>query len=380
MRSPGNRLHRPFVTPRSSGPKLWGVLVPSAFALALAACTPVNSDDGDSPGTGGSSGARSGGSSGGGGTGGSASRGGSGGTPSGQGGSGAGGTTATGGTSGGDGGSSGTGGDGGSATGGSAGPGSGGSSGTGGASGGPDASVGNDGPPASGAGCAGTSVKTAFCADFDDQTNGQEPKGTFGLNKGGYATMTVDTSNKYSGTQSLHIKLTNAPDSGHARLEFSAPVMPLPSNDIHGRMMVFLSRNVKNHWDLVTAFASDKINDSESVIQDTFGSYGSDGHIESVHQPGDDSVDSTTKFPVGRWACLQWEFNGSPTMHQIKVKLDGQFIDKGMNLSKSGWKAATFKSMGIGWINYEGGVGGVIDMFIDDLAFGEQEIPCPAAK
>jgi hypothetical protein len=240
--------------------------------------------------------------------------------------------------------------------------------------------MGNDVPPASGAGCAGASVKTAFCADFDDQMNGQEPKGMFGLNKGGYATMTVDTSNKYSGTQSLHIKLTNAPDSGHARLEFSAPVLPLASNDLHGRMMVFLSRNVKNHWDLVTAFASDKINDSESVVQDTFGSYGADGHIESVHQPGDDSVDSTTKFPVGKWACLQWEFNGSPAMHQIKVKMDGQFIDKGMALAKGSWKPATWKSMGIGWINYEGGVSGVIDMFIDDLAFGETEIPCPAAK
>jgi len=99
-----------------------------------------------------------------------------------------------------------------------------------------------------------------------------------------------------------------------------------------------------------------------------------------VHQPGDDSVDSTTKFPVGKWACLQWEFKGTPGMpHVITVKLDGQFIEKGMMLAKSSWKTATWNSLGIGWINFEGGVAGTINMWLDDLAFGEQEIPCPPA-
>jgi hypothetical protein len=149
---------------------------------------------------------------------------------------------------------------------------------------------------------------------------------------------------------------------------------------MYGRLMVFLDRNVKNHWDLVTAYASDKIQDSESVVQDTFGSYGSDGHIESVHQPGDDSVDSTTKFPVGKWACLQWSFTGAAgAATKITVKMDGQYIDKGMSLAKAAWKGATWKSMGIGWINYEGGVSGEVNMWLDDIAFGEQEIPCPAA-
>jgi hypothetical protein len=267
-----------------------------------------------------------------------------------------------------------TGGAGGSDTGGKGG-GSGGA-GTGGAK--PDGGAADGPPSSSGAGCKGVTAK--FCSDFDDQMNGMEPKGPFTLNKGGYATMTVDTGKKYSGAQSLHIALNNSPDSGHARLQFAAPLLPLPSNDIHGRLMIFLDRNVKNHWDLVTAFASTSINDSESVTQDTFGSYGSDGHIESVHQPGDDSVDSTTKFPVGKWACLQWEFKGTPGMpHVITVKLDGQFIDKGMTLAKASWKPATWNSMGIGWINFEGGVSGTINMWIDDLAFGEQEIPCPPA-
>ena len=321
----------------------------------------------------------------GGGSGGDTDTGGSGADTGGSSGGGKGGSTGTGGkatgdSTGGGGGSAtgGAGGDGGSTTGGSGGSSTGGSGGSG--TGGAPADAGaKDGPPTStGAGCMGVTAK--FCSDFDDQMKGQEPKGMFTLNKGGYAMMTVDTSKKYSGAQSLHIQLNNSPDSGHARLQFAAPLLPLPSNDIHGRLMIFLDRNVKNHWDLVTAFASNSINDSESVVQDTFGSYGTDGHIESVHQPGDDSVDSTTKFPVGKWACLQWEFKGTPGMpHVITVKLDGQFIEKGMMLAKSGWKAATWNSMGIGWINFEGGVGGTINMWIDDLAFGEQEIPCPPA-
>jgi hypothetical protein len=34
--------------------------------------------------------------------------------------------------------------------------------------------------------------------------------------------------------------------------------------------------------------------------------------------------------------------------------------------------------MFFGWKNFEGGISGNIDFWADDLAFGEQEIPCPA--
>ena len=35
--------------------------------------------------------------------------------------------------------------------------------------------------------------------------------------------------------------------------------------------------------------------------------------------------------------------------------------------------------MALGWINF-GGVNGTIDMWLDDVAFGEQPIGCPPPK
>jgi hypothetical protein len=199
----------------------------------------------------------------------------------------------------------------------------------------------------------------------------------------GAGAMTVDTSKFFSGKQSMHIHMVNPGSDSSARLAFQAPVLPLASNDVFGRAMVFLTKNVGNHWDFVTAFGTDAIQDDDSKIQYTVGSMG-DGHLMPVYQPGDDSVDSTTKFPVARWGCLEWEFKGAPDgTHALRVWLDNKLIDKGEILKggpgKANWAATTWKSMGIGWLNF-GGVNGTIDMWLDDVAIGEQRIGCPAPQ
>ena len=43
------------------------------------------------------------------------------------------------------------------------------------------------------------------------------------------------------------------------------------------------------------------------------------------------------------------------------------------------WKAAMWSYLDFGWINFQKS-SIPVDMWFDDLAFGEQEIPCPAAK
>ena len=146
--------------------------------------------------------------------------------------------------------------------------------------------------------------------------------------------------------------------------------------------MVFLAKNVGNHWDLVTAFGTDKPVDDDAFTQYTLGSMG--GHMMAVYQPGDDSVDSSTQFPVNRWACIQWEFMGAADgTHLLRFRVDGQLIDKG-EITKGGianknWKPTTWKSMTFGWINF-GNANSAVDMWVDNLAFGEQDIPCPPAK
>ena len=275
-------------------------------------------------------------------------------------------------------------------------PGSGGSGGSGGAPG-RDAGTSNrdSGPRADGArgdtpaasasapGCNGVTAK--FCADFDDQTSGQEPKGPFTLVKNNSGTqagaMLVDGTKAFSGKNSFHIHITNASGDTKAQLAFTAPLLPLPSNDINGRAMVFLTRDPPNHWDLVTAFGTNEPEDNDELTQYTLGSMS--GHLMPVYQPGDDSVDSSDGLPIGRWACLQWRFFGAPAApantHNITVKLDGKLIDKG-EITRGGpgranWAATIWKSMKFGFITF-GGAGNV-DMWIDDLAFGERENPLP---
>jgi hypothetical protein len=298
----------------------------------------------------------------------------------------------TGGTSGGTGGSGDTGGSGGAATGGASGGsggaggaatgGRGGAGGSGGAAGGSGGSAGGAGGSAGGAtgssGCAGSTAKV--CDDFDAQTMGAEPKGMYAVVKTNNATVTVDTTRAFSGKQSLHLHLTNPGSDSKAQLAFTAPVLPFMNNDVHGRAMVWLVKNPANHWDFATAFGTDQPQDDDTKIQYTVGSMS--GHLMAVYQPGDDSVDSTTQFPVGRWGCLQWEFKGAPDgSHVLKIMLDGKLIDKG-NITKGGpqgnWPATTWKSMKVGWINF-GSVGMAVDMWIDDLAVSDAEIPCAAA-
>jgi hypothetical protein len=286
----------------------------------------------------------------------------------------------TGGATGGQGGNpaSGTGGGGGRA-GGDASVGTGGTSGdTGGAPDGVPAAM--DGPPSptASADCS----KAKFCDDFDKQIAGAEPKGPFAIRKSGGGTIIVDSTKPYSGAQSLHVHFDNVASGAKAQLSFVKPAIAFPfaANTIHGRMMLFMSRVPTVHWDLVTGFATDAPVDNDNILQYILGSMY--GKFMAVHQgpPAiDDSVDSATDFPVNRWACIQWEFRGNMDgTHHLRMLMDGKLVDKG-DVTKATWKPPVFNSLAVGWINFQASAG-ALDMWMDDLAFGEQEIGCPPAK
>ena len=352
----------------------WAVVFALALAAPAACSSATSGGDSVSPSSGGSGGGgRSGGS------GGTTSSGGSGPATGGSGAGGSGGGSQAGGTGGaapsGSGGASGGGG--GAASGGGAGMASGGSAGS-------DAAAGDDTPatPTGGDPCAGTK----FCEDWDKQTPGQEPKGPFTIERGAakaeanpaYATVTIDGAKGYSGKQSLHIHLANSPDSARAHLNFNgAPLFPVANEDLFGRAMIFLMKNPPRHWDLTTIFAAANANDEDDTVEQfSLSSSSPDGHIMTVHQPGDKSVDSSDMWPVGKWTCVQWEFKAGakPT---IVVKFDNKVIDKGMNAVLPNWKPPAWKSMFFGWKNFEGAISGDTDLWADDVAFGEKEIPCP---
>jgi hypothetical protein len=333
-----------------------------AFLLFGAAC-------GAAPRTGGSRG----GSGGEGGSGGKSSTGGSGGESS-SGGSG--GESSTGGKGG-----SGGAGSGGGGTGGSLG-GDGGSVGTGGG-GSPDAATpGPDGGAATGGSSGGGCGTAKFCDDFEAQMPGQAPTGMFKVDTAGGGSITVDGNKGFSGKQSIVLK--KAGGYPGTWLTFSNVAAQIPSNDLHGRAMIWMTQVPgAAHWDGIMASGSKAGGGNATYILG--GMY---KNFMAVYHPGDCSTDSKTPFPVGRWACIQWEFMGSKDgKHLHRMLLDGQVVDNGVQDGKQGvcaagggthdWTAPTFNTLKVGYVAYGGGSG---DIWIDDLAWGEQPIPCPPPK
>jgi hypothetical protein len=142
--------------------------------------------------------------------------------------------------------------------------------------------------------------------------------------------------------------------------------------------MYFITTAPKNqsHFDFITSSNSGS----------TEWSIGGQGGIfELVVDPPDDGINSNTKWPEGKWVCLQWEFNSpaDATKTQLDIKLDGVAVDKGVFIGKSPngaiWKAGTWKNLKFGFEMF-GSSDVDIEFWIDDLAWGEKQIPCPAAK
>ncbi|HET6282250.1 MAG TPA: hypothetical protein VFH73_14895, partial [Polyangia bacterium] len=169
--------------------------------------------------------------------------------------------------------------------------------------------------------------------------------------------------------KSLHIR---AARSGSTELNFT---QQFPFNDQHGRLMFFMSKVPSNgsHWDIVHSR-------NPSTDWEIGGQI---GVFELVVDPPDHGLNSKTKFPEGKWFCLQWQFKyGGPGMdNTFLAAVDGVPVEKGMFTGPAPngerWTAGPWRSLNIGWVGYQAS-NVDIEAWIDDLAFGEQTIPCPA--
>jgi len=205
--------------------------------------------------------------------------------------------------------------------------------------------------------CQGVTAK--FCDDWETQTAGAPPKGAFTVDAKGTGSVVVDTAQKFSGTKSLHIHSTGG---ATAMVSFS---QQFPINAEFGRFMVYMPVKITtgNHWDILQ---------SDSGVGDHWEAGGTSGNFELTVDPPDNGLDSATAFPSGAaWHCLQWNFQGANYI----VKVDGAFVKPTPVVNR--WKNGTaWKNLIVGFQIF-GGNPPTADYWIDDLAFGEQEIPCP---
>jgi hypothetical protein len=200
----------------------------------------------------------------------------------------------------------------------------------------------------------------------------------------GGATLTVDDSKAFSGKMSIALKKGGGYPG--TWLTFSDVAAKIPSNDLHGRAMIWMTAVPGGaHWDGIMASGTKPGGGNATYILG-----GMFRNFMSVYHPGDCSVDSKTPFPTGRWACIQWEFMGTKDgkMHLHKMMLDGQVVDNGIQNGNQGvcaagggtreWVAPIFNTLKVGYVHYGGSNN--IELWIDDLAWGEQAIPCPPPK
>lgn len=196
-----------------------------------------------------------------------------------------------------------------------------------------------------------------------------KPSGDFSVSNG----VVVDATKAFSGTQSLHFMKVPKGDDATPNIEFTKQ-FPLGTQDMHGRAMVFMAATPQttSHWNFITSRNS---GDTEWSIGGQYGKF------ELVCDPPDNGLDSKTPFPGGKWACFQWQFkypgNDDTT---FVTKVDGVSVDQGEftgeNSKGEKWKAGTWQNLKIGWEIF-GNSDIDVEFWVDDLAFGEQPIPCP---
>jgi len=222
-------------------------------------------------------------------------------------------------------------------------------------------------PPA---GCAGV-TNAKFCEDWDKLAMGK-PSGAYTVSAG----VVVDTTKAFSGTQSLHFLKVPAPAKQTPNIRFMSQ-FPLASNDMHGRVMLYMAQTPKttSHWNFITS------SNSGNTEWSIGGQY---GNFELVCDPPDNGLDSKTPFPGGKWACMQWEFKyPGNTNTTFVTKVDGVSVDQGeftgANSKGEKWVAGTWNNLKLGWEVF-GSSDVDVEFWIDDLAFGEQVIPCPPSK
>ena len=146
-----------------------------------------------------------------------------------------------------------------------------------------------------------------------------------------------------------------------------------------------MASNAGFHWDFIIASGGGKT----YVLGSMYNTVAKAGAFMPVYHPGDRSIDTSTPFPVGKWACVQWEFrSGGAGDDLLQIKQDGQIVDLGKATAEgapitdghiAAWPAGPWSQLSFGYDHYQG-LTIDVDLWYDDLAFGPQEIPCPAPK
>ncbi len=233
-------------------------------------------------------------------------------------------------------------------------------------------------------GCAGALI----CEDFESYTD--KPAGPWKVDNNSGTTVAIDTTKHVSGSKSVKFTTDGVNTYQRAYIGLMTPTFPITGNAFYGRMMLYLTKAPTDdsvHWTNIQAegpvsaqgVTSAKVRYGGQQMQNLMANYDSDGKASDCWQH------SATKIPEGRWACMQWYFDGKSNTQ--KFWLDSQPIDdltvmgtgqgcKNHDLNDTWYFPQDFTTAYVGWESYQ--KDDPREVWIDDFALGTAPIACPA--
>jgi hypothetical protein len=259
---------------------------------------------------------------------------------------------------------------------------------TSGASGTGTAAGGSSNAGAAGTGTAGTGgpngscAGALFCDDFEAYTSTLGVQWTTYILNG---TVSIDTVQHRSGAKSVKFTVTGNQAYRKAFMSVAQP-FPVANNAFYGRMMIYATKAANDgvHWTMIEGQGPGTGGITTALVR-----YGGQhmqtlmANYETAGKASDCWQHSQTKMPEGKWACMEWYFEG-PTNTQ-KFWLDGKAIDdltvvgQGQGCVSQGtegkWIFPTFERLQLGWESYQ--TDDAREVWIDDVAISTRQIGCP---
>jgi hypothetical protein len=256
-------------------------------------------------------------------------------------------------------------------------PARGGAGGTGGATGGTGGAIAN-------ADCKGLH----YCETFESHTVGMAPGAPWKTSLRGGATLVVDATKPFGGGKSMHITAP-AGNSAAALINQRGPALPVPTNNIFGRAMVFFGGAAPRN----THFPLFELQGVSPVAGNVIMRWGGNGigpprppfHFNYKWTKPTASETSTTSkifWQGGKWLCIQWQFDGSDAgagmpKNEARIWVDGAPVNEMTVLMAKGWNFATpWTFMQLGF-QYFQTTPDATELWIDDFALNSTMVPCP---
>lgn len=225
----------------------------------------------------------------------------------------------------------------------------------------------------------------AVCDDFESYTG--MPGAPWTVSKNEQGTVAIDTAQHHSGTKAVKFTLSGAQTYQRAFIGLEEP-FPIANNAFYGRMMIYITAapNDGVHWTMIQGEGPV----TTPAIQQANVRYGGQtmerlmANYDTTGVKSDCWKHSQTKMPEGKWACMEWYFEGASNTQ--KFWLDGAAIDditvmgQGQgclaNETNGTWYFPKFERVFVGWESYQ--QDDPREVWIDDVAIGTSKIGCPA--